>query len=361
MKRGDRLRERERQMHEPTNGTRTTRLRLALAAALFGVSFWGAAAAQGGPTVQSLQSSVANDQSQAGQLSRKLADMTAEAGGTQVAQLFGESDEEKAARLQREQAQDSSLATLTQKIGDLDDTLRRITGQIEELDHRLSEQNERIARMRKEFDYKICALAAQQLGASTESGEDTALPCGGSGTSGAPGSPSGGTGGGTGEVHLAPPPGILGTLPRGAVGNPPQSSPAPSNQMASIDTRPQFESALNMLARAQYDEARAAFRGFADSYPHDDLAPQAVYWVGDIAYVQRDFPGAARAFAEIIKKYPASPRAPESMLKLGQSLIAMDQKKEGCRALGILPTQYPAASKSIADQAVAARKAAGCR
>ena len=65
-----------------------------------------------------------------------------------------------------------------------------------------------------------------------------------------------------------------------------------------------------MLAKAQYDEASAAFRAFADmqSQGHD-LAPQAVYWVGDIAYVQQDYGTAARAFAEVIKKYPNKPRA----------------------------------------------------
>jgi tol-pal system protein YbgF len=147
-------------------------------------------------------------------------------------------------------------------------------------------------------------------------------------------------------------------LPRGET---PQSSPGGQEQLASIDARPQFESALNMLAKAQYDEASAAFRGFADTYPHDELAPQAVYWVGDIAYVQKDYAGAARAFAEELKKYPASARAPESMLKLGQSLIAMNQKKEGCTALGALASRYPTASKSIADQALSARRAAGCR
>ncbi|MGH6888207.1 MAG: tol-pal system protein YbgF [Rhizomicrobium sp.] len=330
-------------------------------AALVGAFLCGAAAAQTIPSPPSPQDRVAAAHAVREQLSRNLADVSAKSGDMQVAQLFGESDEEKAARLQREQAQDSSLATLGQRINDLDDTLRRLTGQVEELDHRLSEQNERMARMRKDFDYKICALAAQQLGASTESGEQTALPCGGSGSQTLPAPVPGSPAGATGEVHLAPPPGVLGTLPRSALRNLPQPSSSPPTQTASIDTRPQFESALNMLARAQYDEASAAFRGFADAYPHDDLAPQAVYWVGDIAYVQRDYPGAARAFAEIIKKYPNSPRAPESMLKLGQSLIALNQKKEGCRALGILPSQYPAASKSLTDQALAARKAAGCR
>jgi TolA-binding protein len=49
------------------------------------------------------------------------------------------------------------------------------------------------------------------------------------------------------------------------------------------------------------------------------------------------------------------------MLKLGQSLLALNQKKEGCKALATLPNQYPAASKSIADQALAERKIHSCR
>jgi len=299
-------------------------------------------------------------------VSQQPANIQTQTDGTRVAQLFGESDEEKAARLQHEQAQDSSIATLNQRVGDVEDSLRRLTGQVEQLDHRLSELGERMTRMQKEFDYKLCALAAQQLGASAEAGDDAALPCGGTGQQtglAAPG-PNGGIyspSASGGPIHLSPPPGVLGTVPRGDLGNLPQASNVAPNEMASIDTRPQFESALNMLARAQYDEARAAFRGFADTYPRDDLAPQAVYWVGDIAYVQKDYAGAARAFAEEIKKYPASPRAPESMLKLGQSLIAMNQKKEGCTALGALASRYPSASKAVADEAFTARKAAGCR
>jgi len=322
------------------------------------------------PTPGDLARRTATAQSGADRLSAETTALSAKTGGVQVAQLFGESDEEKAARLQHEQAQDSSLATLSQRVNDLDDTLRRLTGQVEELDHRLSEQNERMARMRKDFDYKICALAAQQLGASTEASDETALPCNGQGQQSAAqptsapqqltptGPPPQGS---NSPIHLAPPPGVLGTLPRSDLGNLPQPSTSEPNQMASLDTRPQFEAALNLLAKAQYDEASAAFRSFADTYPNDDLAAQAVYWVGDIAYVQRDYAGAARAFAEELKKYPTSPRAPESMLKLGQSLLALNQKKEGCRALGSLPNQFPAASKSVTDQALTARRTAGCR
>jgi tol-pal system protein YbgF len=130
--------------------------------------------------------------------------------------------------------------------------------------------------------------------------------------------------------------------------------PAPA---ANPQTRGQFDSALDLLAKARYDDARAAFRSFADANPDDPLTPQAVYWVGDIAFVQKDYPNAAHAFAEQIKKYPSSSRGPDSMLKLGQSLIAMGQTKEGCMTLGALPSRYPNASKTVASQAAGERKA----
>jgi len=317
-------------------------------------------------------------------LEGKLAAENKRLGSYRVADLFGESDEEKAARLQHEQSQDSSITGLNQRMGDVEESLRRATGQIEQLDHRIDELNSRIERMQKDFDYKLCTLAAQQLGASGEAGEENALPCPGTGSAPAasappPSSPMTSSQSGvvhlapppasspitssqSGVVHLAPPPGVLGTLPannapRGTAAAAPALVPPPAQSA----NRPQFEAAMNLLAKAQYDEARSAFRAFADAYPKDELTPQAVYWIGDIAYVQKDYAAAARAFVEELKKYPSSPRAPESMLKLGQSLIALNQKQEGCTTLAALPTKYPNASKTVVARAAQEHKAAACR
>ncbi len=289
-----------------------------------------------------------------------------------VAGLFGESDEEKAARLQHEADQDGQISTLNTKLRDLEDTVRTLTGQNEELSHRVDELNAKIDRQQKDFEYRLCAMAAQQLGASTGEGDANAVPCpGGSGAtssytappqatpppqqSNAQG-PDGGSNVDSGR-HLAPPPGVLGTLPAGSVAEGP---PPRANSAAPDDTRGQFSAAMNLLAKARYDEAGAAFRSFADTHPQDDLAPQAVYWVADIAYVQKDYANAARGFAEVIKKYPDSQRAPDSMLKLGQALIAAGQKQEGCTALAALPAKYPKAARAVLDQGADARKAT-CR
>ena len=104
------------------------------------------------------------------------------------------------------------------------------------------------------------------------------------------------------------------------------------------------------------DEARAAFRGFADANPKDPLAPQAIYWVGNISYVQKDYTNAAQAFAEQIKKYPTSTQGAESMLKLGLSLIGLGEKKEGCLTLGAIRSKYKQAPPAILTQAANGRE-----
>jgi tol-pal system protein YbgF len=279
--------------------------------------------------------------------------------GVQVAALFGESDEERAARQQHEDNQDLATQALSQRVRDLEESLRQVTGQNETLSHQVQELNDRLDRQQKDFEYRLCALAAQQLGATAGPQGQPTLSC-------SPGGPSqgnappfqGGGGPGSGSPTASGPqqgrpPGVLGSLSSN------DASPIPPP--AASGARSQFDAAMNLLSKAQYDEARAAFRSFADANPRDPLAPQAVYWIGRVAYVQKDFPGASRAFAEVIKKYPGSANAPESMLKLGQSLLAAGQKKEGCTALVALKKRYPGAAKTLLEQAASARHAACVR
>lgn len=255
----------------------------------------------------------------------------------EVRGLFGESDDEKAARLkaeQRENDQDAGIAELRQRLSDLENALRQSTGQNEMLAHQIQELSQRIDRQQKDFDYKLCTLAAQQLGASTSAdGSGNSLPCDPNAAVATLSTPNHG--------------GTLGSLPVGQ-----QGAAGPSAPPA---TRSQYDEAMNLLARARYDEARAAFRGFADANPKDPLAAQAVYWVGNIAFVQKDYSAAATAFAEQIKKYPSNPQGAESMLKLGQSLISLGEKEKGCVTLGAIKSKYKQAPANILSQAQSTR------
>ena len=294
------------------------------------------------------------------------------------AQLFGPSDEEKA----REDAQDKGVQDLTAKtqqqdarIRELEDRVRGLTqslaqstGANEELNHRIQVQNDKIDQMQKDFAYRLCTLSAHQMGAGDS------MNCAAAGTASAsavpppgamqPGAalppigavPNNSAGGFSPPADNAPiilnrPPGVLGTLPMGSGPGAPAA--------ASAGNSAQYDQAMNLMSRAQYDEAQAAFRAYADANPDDsDLSPQAIYWVGNISYVRQDYAPAARAFAEVIKKYPKAPRASDAMLKLAQSFMGMGQKTEGCTTLGLIKTKYPQANPQTLSQAASLRKTA---
>ncbi len=275
------------------------------------------------------------------------------------AQLFGESDEVKAARQAHEDSQDAKLTeqgnlifTLTNRVRDLEESLRQATGRNEALDNRLNQLTQQLERQQRDFDYRLCTLTAKQLGTSSDP-EAGGINCAAaSASASAPAANAESLPGGA--IPLAPPPGVLGSLPASAASSPMLGAPA--------DSQARFDTAMNMLGRNQLTEARASFRAFADDYPEDEaLSSQAIYWVGVIAFTQNDYTEAARSFAEGIKKYPKATRAPDSMLKLGQSLIAIGQKNEGCTTLGEIKKRYPDASQSVVDQATIERRNAACR
>ena len=328
------------------------------------------------------------------------------------AQLFGPSDEEKAAEAAQDQGikdlqnttqqQDARIKTLEDKVQALTDSLSQLTGTNEELNHQIAQQNEKIDRMQKDFAYRLCQLSAQQLDAGDSmncaaTGTPSANPVPGGMAPGQALPPVGAPsvdGGALASAAPPPadsgaagpgrPPGVLGTLPMGSgpmgsgpmgsgpmasgsmgsgsMGSGPMASgPAPNNgaAVAPASGATQYDQAMNLMKRAQYDEAAAAFRSYADANPGDtERAPQAIYWIANISFIRQDYAGAARTFAEVIKKYPKSQPASEAMLKLAQSFMGMGQKSEGCTTLALIKTKYPNASPQTLSQAASLRKTA---
>ncbi|OAI42593.1 hypothetical protein AYO42_02270 [Rhizomicrobium sp. SCGC AG-212-E05] len=292
------------------------------------------------------------------------------------AQLFGPNEEQRAHEAQQD-AELGNLSRQAQQAGDriqqLEDRVRSLTSSLsqatgtnEELAHQLRQQNQKIDEMQKDFAYRLCTLSAQQLGAADS------MNCAAAGTASAvpqqsfpapgqmrPGDPLPPIDASGSDFASAPPvrgrpPGTLGTLPVAP-------GPAPLNgSISGPGNASQYDAAMNLMSRAQYAEATAAFRAYADNNPDDtDLSPQAIYWIGNMAFAQRDYPGAQRNFAEVIKRYPKSPRAGDAMLKLAQSFMGLGQKSEGCTTLGLLTQKrYPNASAQTLSQATALRKTA---
>jgi tol-pal system protein YbgF len=135
---------------------------------------------------------------------------------------------------------------------------------------------------------------------------------------------------------------------------------AATDPAAAGDPKQAYERAYGFLLQQEYASAQAGFRDFLKAYPRDSLVPNALYWLGETHYVQRNYADAAEAFDLVTQAYGNSPKAPDSMLKRGMALAALGKKADACGVLGQLPGKYPSAPPHLKSKADSERQRIGC-
>ena len=124
--------------------------------------------------------------------------------------------------------------------------------------------------------------------------------------------------------------------------SPPSSRKTPASASLPDDPDDLYQKAIELLlAKKDYSAAAKAIDVFLARYPNHPKAGQALYWLGELHYVQKDFKTAATSYLESSRSYPDSARAADSMLKLGISLRALGQKEQACLTWGELDVRFP--------------------
>ena len=124
--------------------------------------------------------------------------------------------------------------------------------------------------------------------------------------------------------------------------------PGPGQQAAGQPAAPQappvgdlYQSALRDYNSARYDVAGSEFGDVLKFYPQDDLAGNAQFYLGEIAYRQGNYPAAIKAYDATVEQYSGNPKIPAAQLRKGEALIALNQKDAGVRELRSLIQRYP--------------------
>jgi tol-pal system protein YbgF len=154
----------------------------------------------------------------------------------------------------------------------------------------------------------------------------------------------------------------------GGTGGQPAALPAPSStQTAALgpatggaSPKQLYETAYGYLLQQDYASAQAGFSDFLKTYPKDPLAPNALYWLGETHYVQRNYADAAEAFDLVISAYGTSNKAADAQLKRGMSLAQLGKKQDACTAFRELATKFPSAPPLLKSKADGERQRAGC-
>jgi tol-pal system protein YbgF len=114
---------------------------------------------------------------------------------------------------------------------------------------------------------------------------------------------------------------------------PPQPQAPPVKQL--------YQGAMSDYEGARYDLATSEFGDVLKYYPQDDLAGNAQFYIGEIAYRQGKYAAAISSYDAVLQQFPGSNKAPASELRKGEAELAVNQREAGIRDLRALVARYP--------------------
>ncbi|HZD76783.1 MAG TPA: tetratricopeptide repeat protein [Acidobacteriaceae bacterium] len=139
----------------------------------------------------------------------------------------------------------------------------------------------------------------------------------------------------------APPP----TGP-GTAENPPNLAPSqpPANDGGGNPAPPlqqTYQAALRDYNSAKYELSNSEFSDVIKYYPHDDMAGNAHFYMGEIAFRQGKYSQAVKQYDVVLEQFAGNPKAPAAQLRKGESLLQSQQREAGAQELRSLIQRYP--------------------
>jgi TolA-binding protein len=119
----------------------------------------------------------------------------------------------------------------------------------------------------------------------------------------------------------------------------PTTAPAASQAPPLQDA---FQVALRDYNAAKYDLATSEFQDVIRYYPTDDMAGQAHFYLGEIAFHAQRYSDAVKAYNAVLEGFSGSPRAAAAQLHKGFAMLQMkDRRDAGIHELRLLIQRHP--------------------
>jgi tol-pal system protein YbgF len=199
------------------------------------------------------------------------------------------------------------LDTMSTQVQGVSDNLQELMARVGKLNQQLTDAQNAI----QGIDAKLASAAPPVVPAAP-----------------APGNTSNPAGGDAAAVPPAPVPGLAPGVPAAT------AAPAPSSDLL-------YSNGLRDLNGRKYDLAGQEFQDYLKYYSSTDLASNAQFYLGEIAFAQEQYDRAVDAYGKVIDKYPKSFKIAPAHLKRGLALIQLGEKAMGVRELRTVVKLYP--------------------
>ncbi len=259
------------------------------------------------------------------------------------------------------------VASINVRLGQLEEQIRILTGQVEGLQFQMTQMQTLIERMQEDYEFRF-----QQL-EGTPSGKTEAAPQSGSDmlSGGLPQnqdfmSPDSLDLTGPDMLNLeAPetafdhlvdgdvlgaPERTLGTLSGDDLrleGQPLDLNFGDGGLVTERDANAQYQAGYDAVVRGDYAFAEDQFRQFIGLFPDHPRAPDATNWLGEALILRGAHDEAADILLTGFQSYPTSQRAPDLLLKLGVALAGAGEHDTACRTFGEVQRRFPNVSASF--------------
>jgi tol-pal system protein YbgF len=128
-----------------------------------------------------------------------------------------------------------------------------------------------------------------------------------------------------------------------AAGASPVAGPAAAG--AEANSTPPLKETLQAGVRdynaAKYDVAAGEFQDVIHYYPLDEMAGTAQFYLGEIAYRQKNFDDAVKAYNAVLEGFPGNAKAPAAQLRKGLALLQLNKRQAAITELRLLIRRHP--------------------
>jgi tol-pal system protein YbgF len=114
-----------------------------------------------------------------------------------------------------------------------------------------------------------------------------------------------------------------------------------SKATGELDPQKIYNAAYYDVIKGNYKMAVKGFEEYLKQYPQTGLSDNAVYWIGECYYIQKDYPNAQQAFTRLTSEYPKSEHLASAKLKLGMSLYNQRYKTKAKQYFQDVVQEFP--------------------
>jgi tol-pal system protein YbgF len=122
-----------------------------------------------------------------------------------------------------------------------------------------------------------------------------------------------------------------------------------------MDKEAAYAAAYDEFKAGRYEKARTAFEDFLKQYPKTEYSANALFWIGECYYFEKNYEKAVLEYDKVIKKYPDGDKVPSALLKQGLSFLNLGDKVSARIVLLRVIKDYPNTSQSRTARATLAK------